>query len=153
MLRVLLTIVLPLVLPTALYLAWVRTTQPEEDGGAVRWRLDARPLAVNACHCMDCKKSTGATNVLMLLARNQDFSFSGETQVYRKRAGVEASLSNAVRQHGARWARYRGLIKTGLQHLWLASAINLKRATAWLIGRRPRTERQAGLRTLAAAPS
>jgi hypothetical protein len=38
MLRVLLTIVLPLVLPTALYLAWVRTTQPAEDGGAVRWR-------------------------------------------------------------------------------------------------------------------
>ena len=38
MLRVLLTIVLPLVLPTALYLAWVRTTQPAEDAGAVRWR-------------------------------------------------------------------------------------------------------------------
>jgi hypothetical protein len=38
MLRVLLTIVLPLVLPTALYLLWVRTTQWEEAGGAMRWR-------------------------------------------------------------------------------------------------------------------
>ena len=38
MLRVLLTIVLPLVLPTALYLLWVRTTQKEEGGGAMRWR-------------------------------------------------------------------------------------------------------------------
>jgi hypothetical protein len=38
MLRVLLTIVLPLLLPTALYLAWVRTTQPAEGAGAVRWR-------------------------------------------------------------------------------------------------------------------
>jgi hypothetical protein len=38
MLRVLLTIVLPLVLPTALYLLWVRTTQWEEGGGAMRWR-------------------------------------------------------------------------------------------------------------------
>ena len=37
MLRVLLTIVLPLVLPTALYLAWVRTTHPAEDDGAVGW--------------------------------------------------------------------------------------------------------------------
>ena len=37
MLRVLLTIVLPLVLPTALYLLWVRTTQWEEAGGAMRW--------------------------------------------------------------------------------------------------------------------
>jgi hypothetical protein len=38
MLRVLLTIVLPLVLPTALYLAWVRTMQPADDGDTVRWR-------------------------------------------------------------------------------------------------------------------
>src|SRR5258708_38436871 len=34
----LLTIVLPLVLPTGLYLLWVRTTQWEEGGGAMRWR-------------------------------------------------------------------------------------------------------------------
>jgi len=54
--------------------------------GAVRWRLAARPLAVNACHCMDCKKSTGATNVLMLLAKSEDFSSTGETQTYRKKA-------------------------------------------------------------------
>src|SRR2546430_14583154 len=37
MLRVLLTIVLPLVLPTALYLAWIRTMQGVE-GGPPRWR-------------------------------------------------------------------------------------------------------------------
>ena len=37
MLRVLLTIVLPLLLPTALYLAWIRTTQWENEG-SVRWR-------------------------------------------------------------------------------------------------------------------
>ena len=60
--------------------------------GAVRWRLDQRPLAINACHCMDCKKSTGATNVLMLLARNEAFSSSGETHVYRKRADSRREL-------------------------------------------------------------
>jgi hypothetical protein len=54
--------------------------------GAVRYALNARPMAVNACHCIDCKKSTGATNVLMLLARNEDFSAVGETHAYRKRA-------------------------------------------------------------------
>jgi transposase len=85
--------------------------------------------------------------------RRQEQTTPAFRQAYRQRAGVEASLSNAVRQHGARWARYRGLIKTSLQHVWLASAINLKRATAWWMGRRPRTERKAGLRTLAAAPS
>jgi len=40
-----------------------RLMQAAVSAGAVRWRLDARPLAVNACHCMDCKKTTGATNV------------------------------------------------------------------------------------------
>src|ERR1051326_1713109 len=37
MLRVLLTIVLPLLLPTALYLAWIRTMQGAERD-ATRWR-------------------------------------------------------------------------------------------------------------------
>jgi hypothetical protein len=36
MLRVLLTIVVPLVLPTALYLAWMRVMQREAGGGR-RW--------------------------------------------------------------------------------------------------------------------
>ena len=36
--------------------------------GAVRYRLDARPLAINACHCGDCRKLSGASNILMLLA-------------------------------------------------------------------------------------
>ena len=54
--------------------------------GAVRYSLKARPLAVNACHCTDCKKTTGATNVIMLIANSDDFSFTGEVQAYRKRA-------------------------------------------------------------------
>ena len=54
--------------------------------GAVRYLLKARPLAVNACHCTDCKKTTGATNVIMLIANSDDFSFTGEVQAYRKRA-------------------------------------------------------------------
>jgi len=54
--------------------------------GAVRWRLDERPLAVNACHCMDCKKTTGATNVVMLIANSEAFSWTGETDIYRKKA-------------------------------------------------------------------
>jgi hypothetical protein len=37
MLRVFLTIVLPLLLPTGLYLLWVSTIGAERSGGAVRW--------------------------------------------------------------------------------------------------------------------
>ncbi|MBV8888502.1 MAG: hypothetical protein JO305_02415 [Alphaproteobacteria bacterium] len=46
MLRVLLTIVLPLILPTALYLLWLRTTQWSASGGTMRWR--GMPWAVLA---------------------------------------------------------------------------------------------------------
>jgi hypothetical protein len=55
--------------------------------GAVRYRLDARPLAINACHCRDCQKLSGATNLLTLVgARNAFAKESGETRSWRKRA-------------------------------------------------------------------
>ncbi len=43
-------------------------------------------MAVNACHCIDCKKLTGATNLLMIMTTRAAFSHEGETQRYRKRA-------------------------------------------------------------------
>ena len=53
----------------------------------VRYRLDARPLGVNACHCTDCKKLTGATNLLMILALRDAFTNNGgATARYRRRA-------------------------------------------------------------------
>ena len=42
--------------------------------GAVRYTLTARPLAMNACHCDDCKKTSGGTNLLVLIASSEDFS-------------------------------------------------------------------------------
>jgi hypothetical protein len=35
--RVFLTVVLPLILPTALYLLWLRTARWAESGGTLRW--------------------------------------------------------------------------------------------------------------------
>jgi hypothetical protein len=37
MLRVVLTIVLPLLLPTALYLLWITTLGSAREGGVIRW--------------------------------------------------------------------------------------------------------------------
>ena len=55
--------------------------------GAVRYQLNARPLGLNACHCDDCKKLTGATNLLMILAARDAFSHQrGNVESYRKRA-------------------------------------------------------------------
>ena len=46
---------------------------------------------------------------------------------YARRAGIEGTLSEGVRAHGLRYARYVGLAKTHLQHLMTATAINFKR--------------------------
>jgi transposase len=55
-------------------------------------------------------------------------------ETYRKRAGVEGTISESVRDQGLRRARYVGLDKTHLQSLATAAAINLTRALAWLNG-------------------
>jgi transposase len=53
---------------------------------------------------------------------------------YAPRAGVEGTLSQAVRAFGLRHARYRGLAKTYLQDVATAAAINLSRLCNWLDG-------------------
>ena len=63
---------------------------------------------------------------------------------YGKRAGVEGTLSQAVRAFGLRRCRYIGLAKTQLQHVFTAIAINIVRVDAWLTDRpRAKTRRSA----------
>ena len=54
--------------------------------GTVRYALNARPLGINACHCTDCRKLTGAANLLMLLAHSAEFTHEGAVERYRKTA-------------------------------------------------------------------
>lgn len=51
--------------------------------------------------------------------------------VYKQRAGIEGTISQAVTVADARRARYRGLAKTHLQHVFTAVALNLIRLHAW----------------------
>jgi len=69
-------------------------------------------------------------------------------QRYKRRAGVEGTLSQGVRAFGLRRTRYRGLDKTHLQHVATAAAINVDRIVAWLEERpraKTRTSRFAAL--------
>jgi transposase/IS5 family transposase len=50
---------------------------------------------------------------------------------YKRRAGCEATISQAVTVTGARRARYRGLEKTRLEHACMAAALNLYRLDAY----------------------
>jgi len=52
---------------------------------------------------------------------------------YARRAGVEGTIHQAV-AHGARRARYRGLPKTRLDHVFMACALNLPRLEAFWNG-------------------
>jgi transposase len=58
-----------------------------------------------------------------------------QTQEFEKkygcRAGIEGTISQGVRQFDLRRTRYLGLVKTHLQHVATACAINLARFFAW----------------------
>ncbi len=67
-------------------------------------------------------------------ARAREGTAEGK-RLYAQRNGIEGTLSQAVRAFGLRRARYRGLPKTGLQHVATAAALNLDRIAAWFAGR------------------
>jgi len=52
---------------------------------------------------------------------------------YARRAGIEGTMHQAA-SHGARRARYRGLPKTRLDHVYMACALNLLRLHAYWTG-------------------
>jgi transposase len=52
---------------------------------------------------------------------------------YARRAGVEGTMHQAA-SHGARRARYRGLPRTRLDHVYMACALNLLRLEAYWTG-------------------
>jgi transposase len=71
-------------------------------------------------------------------------------QKYWKRAGIEGTLSQAVRAFEVRRTRYLGLAKTHLQMVATAVAINLSRFAAYLFGARPIAKRTSPFAALAA---
>lgn len=62
-------------------------------------------------------------------ARTAETTISFHTD-YARRAGVEGTMNQAA-SHGARRARYRGLPKTQLEHVYMATALNLIRLHAY----------------------
>lgn len=113
------------------------------------WACPARARCTQATH-------TGRTLHLSLhfeaiLNRRQEQQTADFKATYAARAGVEGTISAAVRSHGARRSRYIGQSKTTLQEFFMATAINLKRAARWLTGDRPQGTRSPSLSCLAPA--
>jgi transposase len=85
----------------------------------------------------------------VILAARQSQQTPEFKQAYAIRAGIEATVSETVRAHGARRARYIGLLKTHVQALLTATAVNLKRAALWLMAKPLAQTRPPGLSCLA----
>jgi transposase len=66
----------------------------------------------------------------ILLARRAEVLTEPFQRDMRLRQAIESTLSECIRAHGARYARYRGLSKVALQMFFMASALNLKRLAA-----------------------
>ena len=64
-------------------------------------------------------------------AREAHASVEGQER-YKRRAGIEGTISQGVRGFGLRRSRYRGLAKTHLQNIALAAAMNIDRLFNWL---------------------
>ena len=70
--------------------------------------------------------------------------------LHNVRAGVEGTLSQAVRAFGLRRARYRGLPKMRVQHAATGAALNLARLDDWLAHRPRATTRTSRFARLVA---
>ncbi len=90
----------------------------------------------------DCTKSkTPARRTLTILpkeqfdlqrvAREREKTWEYKRQ-YQRRAGIEGTISQAVRGFGMRHSRYIGAAKTQLQNVMTATAVNFVRLNNWL---------------------
>ncbi|MGZ3624527.1 MAG: IS1182 family transposase [Ktedonobacteraceae bacterium] len=109
----------------------------------------------------ECTKSSTTGRVLhvrpqaahqALQTRRHEQEAPAFRQVYHHRAGIEGTLSQAVRGMGIRRSRYDGLHKTHLQHVLTAVAINLVRIDAVLTQTPRGTTRQSNFTRLALHP-
>jgi hypothetical protein len=137
--------------------SWTPCTQRGKDAIVVQFAAaDCGPCPVKAL----CTKGKFRTLTLPPrdLAEAQAAARAEEKTIpfqadYARRAGVEGTIHQAA-SHGARRARYRGLPKTRLDHVYMAAALNLLRLHAYWTGTpldRKRTSHLARLELALAA--
>jgi transposase len=114
---------------------------------------DCRPCPSRA----QCTRAVAARRMLSIrpdqqyralqAARDREATTEFSAQ-YRRRAGIEGTLSQGVRAFDLRRSRYVGQAKTHLQHVLTAAAINLLRFNDWLVGKERAKTRQSAFAQL-----
>ena len=110
-------------------------------------------------HLADCTRGTRPRRTLTLRTHERHLALVEARQrgtaaefaaLSAVRAGVEGTISQAVRGFGLRRSRYIGQAKTHLQHVATAASMNLIRMTEWIGGAELATTRRSKFRTLMA---
>jgi transposase len=110
--------------------------KPRQDGNRAVIKIHFATATCRDCPVRQlCTHSSGGRSLTILPkaaqeARDQRLREQGTAafqQRYARRAGVEATISQAVRTKGLRRCKSPGLAKAHLQHVTIASAINLGR--------------------------
>ena len=119
---------------------WNEVTQRGTDAIVIKFAADTcRPCPVRE-QCTRSTRSRGIGRQLTVPPREihaaQQAARAEQTTAdwrarYATRAGVEGTIRQAVAVTGIRRARYRGLPKTRLQHVFAAVALNLTRLDAY----------------------
>jgi transposase len=115
---------------------WKPCTQKGQAAAVVTFSAaDCGPCPARSLCTKDSKKRRQLTILPRDLAQAQAAARAAEQAAgfqadYARRAGVEGTMHQAA-SHGARRARYRGLPKTRLDHIYMACALNLLRLEAY----------------------
>ncbi|MGP3914155.1 transposase [Nonomuraea sp. 10N515B] len=120
--------------------SWSRCTQRGTEAIVVKFSGEAcRPCPVRSL----CTSATKGGRQLTIRARplqealdqaRIDRASRHWQDKYKLRAGVEGTMRQAVAVAGVRPARYRGLAKVHLEHVFSSVALNLIRLDAWWNG-------------------
>jgi transposase len=106
----------------------------------IKVKFSTRDCRSCASH-VDCAGPTATRRLMTLRTRDEYIALRSARQrqdtpdflrLYALRAGVEATMSQAVRGFGLRRSRYLGQAKTHLQHVATPAAINLSRLVHWI---------------------
>ena len=119
--------------------SWTPCTQRGQAAAVATFSVsDCGPCPARAQCTTSGKKRRQLTVLPRDLAEAQAAARAAENTIafradYARRAGVEGTMHQAA-SHGARRARYRGLPKTRLDHVFMACAVNLLRLEAFWTG-------------------
>jgi transposase len=119
--------------------SWTPCTQRGQAAAVATFSVsDCGPCPARAQCTTSGKKRRQLTVLPRDLAEAQAAARTAENTIpfradYARRAGVEGTMHQAA-SHGARRARYRGLPKTRLDHVFMACALNLLRLEAFWTG-------------------